>query len=456
MAIPVTQPDERPTNPLITTKQKFKFIYEDKVQQFNTIIQAYAAGMPWVVDYYKQLLTTDSGNDAFAQNAPQVLQQYQLIRQLTIKVTEALSHSFQEKEGEWRTTGGAIIEGAIKPIVGDTFIADIGDGRYGRMQVKSARPMSILKETAYQVEYDLVEFVTDEIRKSMMDRVVRDTTYQSLQLQGSSLVMVESTEYFTITELRESLSILQQRYFYRCVDRIMNAITIPDQPFRTYDAFLMAAIEKIFPPDTRPHQFQYLYVVNTVSEPMFREDNFWDVLLYRENLEILSYFKEVTTLDARVFASFPSHSQLAYSPMQRYVYPKGKGRSTGWRYGNRISSSIDMMYPFMNSTDIGDLIQNPLLNGLYSSEEQVRDKIPLIKTVGFDDYYVLSQAFYEQDYLNMSQMELQVWKMLKNEPVDVQVLKMLLDASEKWSPANTVWNIPVLIILIEYFLRSCS
>lgn len=456
MAIPVVETPEPPQNPPVTTKQKFNFIFEDKVQQFNTIIQSYAAGMPWEVEYFKQLITTDSGNENFSSVAPQVLQQYQLIRNLVIKVTEALNSSFEEKSGEWRTMGTAIVEGVVKPIVGDAFIADVGDGRFGRFQVKVVRPMSILKETTWSIEYDLVEFMNEVIQKSLMDRVVLDTTYQSLQLQGANVSMVETTEYFTITELRESLAVLQQRYFYRCVNRVMNAILVPEQEFRTYDAFLMGALEKIFPPNTRPADFQYVYKINTASEPMFREDNFWDVLLRRDNLEILQYFKEVTTLSSKAFASFPTHSQLAYSPIQRYVYPKNKGRSLGWDYGNRISDAIDLMYPFMVSTNIADLIQQPYLNGFYSSEDQVKDKIPLIKTVGYDDYYVLTKAFYEQDYAHMSQMELQVWKMLKAEPLDVRVLKALLDASAKWSPANTIWNIPVLVILIKYFLGESA
>src|SRR5690606_35908556 len=96
---------------------------------------------------------------------PSVDQQYQRICNLELRVTGALESTYTDDVGEFSVRGEAYLYQGIIPNYGDVFIADVGDGRAGLFCVVSAKPMTYYQATVYQIQYSLMGYVDEPLRR---------------------------------------------------------------------------------------------------------------------------------------------------------------------------------------------------------------------------------------------------------------------------------------------------
>lgn len=77
----------------------------------------------------------------------------------------------------------------------------------------------------------------------------------------------------------------------------------------------------------------------------------------------------------------------------------------------------------------------------------------IVYPVGSSNSYVLSSEFYERTD-NMSKLEKQIVKYLNDDPMDVDILLDITRDRSTWSYTTSVYVIPIVILLINKFLRS--
>jgi hypothetical protein len=111
-------------------------------------------GSSWVVDYYSQVLNTNSQLSGQQLSVSAVYQQYKKINNLEIKVTSALTSS-QDEQKNMSVTGEATLFPFIIPNDGDMFIADIGNGKKAVFTITRTTKLSIYKQACYTISYVL-------------------------------------------------------------------------------------------------------------------------------------------------------------------------------------------------------------------------------------------------------------------------------------------------------------
>ncbi len=93
-------------------------------------------------------------------------------------------------------------------------------------------------------------------------------------------------------------------------------------------------------------------------------------------------------------------------------------------------------------------VRRKVLNGL-GDVPPAELFVPLIHPVGIDDYYVLSEYFYNKSQYGQSKLELQTRALLKGNALDIAVLLELLEDVPNWEPMEMFYYIPLLSFLIR-------
>ena len=97
----------------------------------------HVSGSEWIVNYYSQILTTDSQLSGQQLSLNATNQQYKKINQFKFKVSSPLTTSQNTEDNSMEVVGESIIPNFIIPNVGDMFVADLGEGNIGVFKINS-------------------------------------------------------------------------------------------------------------------------------------------------------------------------------------------------------------------------------------------------------------------------------------------------------------------------------
>lgn len=412
----------------------------------------YVKGFSWIVDYYRQYLTKDEESSAEQVSREAVYQQYQLIRGFELKVTSALQQDFESEAAEHSMVGTATIYPSFKPIKGDMFTADLFDGRAGLFTIREVSQKTIFQDSTYEVEYEIVDFLDDRRKQDLESKVVVRTVFVRDFALNQQNPLVLDSEYEQIQRLRRGVEVLQKQYFWALYNQETQTFPVPKQRVATYDPFLAGFFSYAFPVSLRdPRSEVTIYHVG--GDPGFKSKTFWDLL--KESSDDFEGFitKEFDTISTRVFVGQPVLNAIGYSRMERVLFPKGAEINA--EYLNRhqhqvLHQRLDSPYSLeaWGEIELRYAVRRKVLNGL-GDVPPAELFVPLIHPVGIDDYYVLSEYFYNKCQYGQSKLELQTRALLKGNALDIAVLLELLEDVPNWEPMEMFYYIPLLSFLIR-------
>ncbi|MNY01736.1 hypothetical protein D3C86_1342790 [compost metagenome] len=70
------------------------------------------------------------------------------------------------------------------------------------------------------------------------------------------------------------------------------------------------------------------------------------------------------------------------------------------------------------------------------------------------DYYVLSEAFWKQEYEGLSKLEQLTLSAMTGEAINKTALLKLVKTSKNWNNLERFYYVPILLILIKVGLRD--
>lgn len=417
-------------------------------------VAKWVKGTPWTVDYYRALKTKAEDAVANQTTVDPVNEQLQLIEGLVLRVTSALSPSFNEQTGEHRMEGQSNIPPyGFKPNVGDTIVADIGDGRAAWMTVNRVEQPNIFADGAYIIDYSVNDFMTEAKHYELRRKVVVHTHFVEGMIGAGASPLVESHDFNDISRLRAGIGELQRFYFNDCWNQTIGTFLLPKQTTPTYDPFLVKIFDYIFPLFDRPADKPMTkYMVG--NDPCWNLPTLWDCLCNRDTVLFERLEKEFDTISSRNIKQPPELGAVRYTRIERVMFPKNRNLGDS-QYDTKliVCDHQEIESPYSEAErhdmDLRYAIRRKILNGL----DDVKSSelyIPLIHPVGIDKYYVLSEYFYTKAEYGQSRLELLTWDMLQNKKPDRRYLVELLNDVRNWGPMEVFYYVPVLIRLITY------
>ena len=368
-------------------------IYQNK--DFKCNIISYIEGNSWIIDYYAKYMGDDDVGSANADITDPTLIQYLKVHNFELKVTDDLAQTTDPQTSLTVVQGGSNVAPFIRPTVGDVIVGAVGDGLFGIFSVISIDRLSMFKESAFAITYNLVQYVDQAALDELEDKTVRELFFDK---DAATLTTPTQAERGVL--LKQYLIDLVDRYYEEFYNHIRETFMYPGSD-KIYDPFVVEFWNKIVGEEIRGNR--NLGREFPLRNAVFTTDykTFWDVLFDRNEIMLNRAVKAMRNMSTSAFGA-------------NYVY-----------HNLETSNIRHVIHPF----EVGGLA--------------VKDPIVL----PHPDTYVFSDFFYVNDEPNMTPIEIETWKAIRRErPIfaDVEAIYLTLDTL---TPEQRFYQIPILIAL---------
>lgn len=236
-AVEPTEPMQ-PLRPKEEPKRYQSNVVDSSVVDYSSLL-TYISGSSWTVNYYGQVLGADQVGSQQSTDTSGVHQQYKLIVGFELKVQTPWNPEQDEKTKLFTATGESHIYPSIRPVEGDMFVADIGDGRSAIFTLTSVRQLSIYQEAGFAVEYVLKNWSTEELMDDLASKVVETQFFNKEGLQKGEDAFLTSEEVVSRQEVQKLLEKLTGVYRRKFWDREFNTVLWTHEKRRVYDHFVV-------------------------------------------------------------------------------------------------------------------------------------------------------------------------------------------------------------------------
>lgn len=429
----------------------------------QTALLTHVEGASWTVDYYNQVLDLDNETSDLQLTQKAIYQQYKLIRHLELKVTTPLSYQQQDADRNSVITGSATIYGGVMPNQGDIFLADVGDGRVGVLTVIRSEKKAVFKDAVYAIDYVMRDYLTKQYKDDLARKVVKDTTFVRDFIYYGQNPVIATSEFEQIAELNRGYKKLLNQYLVDFYNTEYATLILPDQdvdgiPTPTYDPFFVTAFLSTLD-NSDNNTIMKIKALNTDRSIRYKENNLWTCLIAGDSDMLDLCFQTAGVVSYRQFDESPLFDGIYYSGVQQVVFPTERSSLIHVDGQEQYNDPLVPGRLLGGKTRFNDLrrvlVQGEMKGFHTASEEAVGvAALPDIHRVYKNDYYVLSDAFYENNPEGFSKLEKLLWDMLQGEAIDKTVLLYLVRTSKNWSNLERFYYVPMLMILIKVGLRD--
>lgn len=419
----------------------------------------YISGARWIVNYYKQIITKDDAAESFNVNRPTPYQQYDKIENFEIRVTSPLQNSPNNEEASQAVSGVGIIYPSIVPAYGDIFLADIGDGQTGMFSIREVTQKSRLRDTAYEIEYDLVNVVTHELLQKLEDAVVVRHYYERSYADYGANPKLDIEQHGLFKRITTWQDKITKHYFDSFYSQEYDTFLVPMPGMVVYDPFIVEFIQKLWSVDDLD-KMRYLRVYDRDTSKNKFLRTIWDVIANTDNYMLATVKKKFGVIPRKLFnINYGSVMSFATGRLD-YIYHPVEVRDE--YLGKMTLHSIgDIVFPNYYS-DFAiprkfTLAMRKLPGmGFVHPDFLETPEAPDAKKLSTYNTYVLSPAFYDKDYKNMSKVERILTDTLDEKPTDAKSLLPILEDCINWGEVERFYYIPLLYALSRSALGDLS
>lgn len=409
-------------------------------------ILTHIEGASWIVNYYSQVLDTDSNlsGQQFTKNP--VYQSYKKIINLEFKVKSPLSTTQDEVSKEMTVGGDATLYPSIIPNEGDMFTADTGQGRVGVFRITSSRKNSIFKEACYDISYVLDTDNNDKLQDLQQKTVVTYYFLKDYLLAGANPLVIKSRAD-TLQSLSKVLARASAHYFSRFFSNEFKTIILPSQVRPSYDAFLVDFLLRHFN-SSDAKEINYIKSLSLDDDRVYKCNSIWNAISLRDDSILNTSFKRVGLVDTISFSRSPVYNGIRYSGVAYVVYPKDPYLPVDFGYVNNVK----IVSKEINASSDAATAEN-ILTRAFNFKDVATNLGDELYPVTHDDYYVLSENFYNNTQ-QQSTLERCVVNYITNNEVDPDQLYNAAKNYHVWGSVEQFYYLPIIMVMIKSVLRG--
>lgn len=446
-----------PEDPVKIETPAYRGITVDTEYVPSSALLAFIEGSRWTVEYYSQVL------DAHNEPQQQILdrdapwQQYRHLKGMELKVAQDLSYDEDPTTRVMTVSGSGYTFPFLVPNQGDMFIADIGDGKAGVFTVTSVRRSTIRKDSIYEISYTMVGDYTPERAADFERKTIETLVFSRKSLYqgcGPYLSTKEAADNATYQETLERLIQLYMGDFY---SQEYSVLLVPDQGRPTYDHFISQFIVNLLG-SQGDKRLRKIRTLNVSVDNVMRQPSIWDAVLTQDPTLVETGTRHTRVYYTHLFKGRPELKSLGYTGIAYLIYPLDNPTDVDSRYDNEdlIYTGGFTLRPGQVRRrqklhdvpeDIGAL---PYYQGMTPSPDLDPALVPPdIHRADTDDYYVLSEAFYQQAE-GQAKLELITRQYLEGEAINTEQLNRVLDHVYDWTSVERFYYYPLLFAILKY------
>lgn len=467
------EPPKNPTAEVAAPTYKHSIV-DSQVAPVDTIL-AFIGGSRWEVDYYSQMVGASEELKAFDPNQLGAYQNYHKINRLIIKLQGSLTYSDEADTGRMGITGTAIVTPLpnLIPNVGDAFIGDIGAGRAGQFTVTSIRKLTVQKATAWEIGFSMDRVVDANLEAKLNAKVSKESHYQRDYLILGQDALLGNDQFIAAQQLQQHLNQISTLYMNNHYSYDNRTVLIPGQAIPIYDPYVTRAILRIIDPSDCG-MISDVTEYNCDDHRIPKYTDLYTVALDRKPAYLNLVFSTYTKLAANRLNPSVYQNSVRYSGIVSVIVPQVKeGGVDNYQLLNNMASSASANLYFTGRyfytlMDNNATAPDPVCScDPYASVDSAinADPAPIVTygtpgVLGMDipaignQSYVLSKAFYKQDWESCTRFELLVRDMINNRPVNPEDLYPFCESYVNWGKVEQYYLGPLLLLIIRYALRS--
>lgn len=442
-AVGQNEPDiTQQTQPNVTPTPVRTAIVDSDIENLTNII-VNISGTPWRVQYYSQVLGADDQPGAQQLDQLPVYQQYIYIKDLEIRVQDALTETIDPETTFASVSGSALSYPNLIPNIGDAFIADIGSGRIGVFYVTEVTKLSTFNETCYRFEYTAVAYGVDvsPYQVDLDEKTTKTLIFTKELLEAGRNELLVEEDHYNRETLIQKLKTMLRIYFAEFYDPQYSTLMYPaDDAALIYDKYIVRFIQATI--DQHYNSLiPMLVLLNTGGTFHMNRMNLLDVIreMSKDLLPVCS--QRMWRISPGLFNKIPALHSLRFMKIHGLVYPSGfapgiegpspAGGSDLWTV---VPPESEEYQPYPNMVDFDEVISG--------------SAVPTIHPVNKDDFYIFSEEFYANGE-GQSALELLVRRAFDNETISHKWLINLCDASTTWRKLERFYYVPILATLVR-------
>lgn len=393
-------------------------------------------GYPVIGDWYNHRIGIDQEPDGFNSGQSTPHQAYRLIRNVKIKLNSPFDYSVNSDTviTDFTTTGKIYIPTFI-PVTGDVFLMEIGNGRLGRFEVVSVRPLSIYQDRAYECEFRLMELATITVVEALNKKVVETLHYVEEFILSGQNPLLTNEQFNQRLTLKQLLSTVSKQYLANNYSKQHSTLLVPEQSLEVYDPWVTTCILNLIEHDAHP----YMRKLRDLNVDGFQTRDYTDIYTVLLNCDVDSLamcFTEAGMIDARKHSRNYSIASIRFSTIPKVMYPTTMNQGADRYYAPLSSGASDaeaLALPIGNSAPTGQVSAIPTLSGRS---------------------YVFPESFYNRENVDQDMLTKLVEDYLEGKVIDATVLIGLCNQRTLWSSVERFYFEPILIILIKATLKG--
>jgi hypothetical protein len=436
-----------PITSITTTSPAYKGVEVDDRWLPKSYLLTYIEGSSWIVDYYSQVLNTDSALAGQQLTTSEIYQDYTKIVNMEMRVVTPLDTVQDDVTKAMEVSGAANLFKFIIPNAGDMFVADIGEGKNAIFRVTDSIKKSIFTEAVYEITYSLDSQLPEKFA-DLENKVVETLYFHKDYLNLGKNPLIVKSDLDVLLEINEVYSSLFKQYFKKFFSNEYKTLIVPGQSTAIYDHFLVEFLLSQFNTWDSPEVMR-LRKLNVSDDQVMNGYSLWDVLKQRDISYFNLCFTKTGLVNVEQFTKNPLLEGIRYTGISYIVYPIDPQLNVDNTIVNNVKT-IGVETIVKPSASLGQLNQMVRASNL----RNLTDLVDGIKDVTVDNYYVLSSDFYHDVPLTQSVLESTVMKYIKKQTIDPSSLLETAKLYTKWGLLEQFYYIPILMLLMQDVIKG--
>lgn len=418
-------------------------------------MSAFMRGANWPLkSYYQQVLKADNNPRAQSLETPAIYQQYRRIDKLVLKLEGSINYSMDDAVRTMDASGTGSMMAVIHPNVGDMFIAEAGDNKYGVYAVTQVTRTSILRNSIFRLEFKMVSWLNEERDADFKEKTIDTVVFDANGWLNGCGPFTTDAEAANVANYKDLLKELLDQYLCDFWSAEHETLIVPDQGAKALDVYVIRFLFSLFnrSDDKRLMQMQRPNVSTEVR--VDKAVTLWDALRGRKEHLLRSCSAFLSLTDMRYFRGSPELQGIGYLGIPFLVAPIEPSSNVQDQYDYRdmtrwVAVPFSPGRPRRRIPVEGDYITDTQRSEyLPSKTNNGTIRPPKILPVTADGYYVFSEAFYEGEGA-LTLLESITQKAIRKEPFELEHLNLLLDRPDKWTSLERFYYYPVLFYLMS-------
>lgn len=422
----------------------------------SSSLLTWVEGSNWTVEYFSQALDIHSEPNPLSLNTSPLYQQYRRIRKMELKVTTPINFQPDEVTRTMEVRGSGIAYPFLVPNKGDMFIGDIGDGRLGLFTITLATRATILKDSLYTIDFIMQTELNKDLLTNLEEKTIEEFHFSRDSLRRGCGPFITQPEFDRNARYATLKQELIDRYLIDFYSRQHSTLLVPDQLRTTYDHFLVKAVLEMIG-SHESMTVRRIREMNVSAEPVMSQPTIWDAIVRRSPYHLNGTTQRVHTVLTSYFRGRPTLQAIGVTGIRALVFPIDTPTDvdayhTGRAFRDTVGLPLDPGRPRRHTS--GAPVSQEERDLIWFQPTEVTESTtawqlpPDIHPVTHDDYYVLSQAFYEREPTQMSKLELLIDNAINSRSLNYDQLDALLEHVWEWDNLERFYYYPLLWVLL--------